>query len=94
MLAESNKTKKDKTQKKEVKEANMAERSDKQYKKKFQCKKSPFDLNNKKGSFTLSKAEGKLLEQLKQTEIQNIKDQTQQCACLKTIKKKRESFKT
>ena len=69
MLVESNKLKKDKTQKKEVKEANIAKRSNKQYRKEFQCKELLFDLNNKKDSLTLNKAEGKLLEQFKQIEI-------------------------
>ena len=69
MLAESNKPKKDKMQKKEVKEANIAKRSNKQYKKEFQYKELPFNLNNKEGSLMLSKAKGKLLEQFKQTEI-------------------------
>ena len=67
MLIESNKPKKDKTQKKEVKEANIAERRNKQYKKKLQYKELPFDLNNKKGSFILSKVLGNLLEQFKLT---------------------------
>ena len=35
MLAESSKPKKDKAQKKEVKKANIAEKSNKQYKKEF-----------------------------------------------------------
>ena len=35
MLIESNRLKRDKTQKKEVKKANIAERSNKQYKKEF-----------------------------------------------------------
>ena len=76
MLAKPVKTKKEKAQKKEVKEANIAERSNKQYKKEFQYKELPFNLDNKKGSLTPNKAEGKLLEQFKRTEIWNIKDQT------------------
>ena len=47
----------------------MAERGNKQYKKEFQYKESPFDLNNKKGSLMPNKAEGRLLEQFKRIEI-------------------------
>ena len=69
MLAEPNKPKKDKTQKKEVKKANIAKRSNKQYRKEFQYKELPFNLNSKEDNFTLSKEKEKLLEQFKQTKI-------------------------
>ena len=62
MLIESTKLRKEKTKKKEVKEANIAERSNKWYKKAFQYKESPFDLNNKKDSLMLSKSKEKLLK--------------------------------
>ena len=68
MLVETSKPK-DKTQKKEVKKANIAKRSNKQYKKKFYYKELPFNLNNKEDSLMLSKAKGNLLEQFKQLEI-------------------------
>ena len=69
MLIKPTKPKKDKIQKKEVKEANIAKRSNKQYKKEFQCKELPFNLNNKEDSLILSKTKKKLLKQFKQIKI-------------------------
>ena len=69
MLAESSKPKKDKLQKKEIKEANIAKRSNKWYKKEFQCKEFPFNLDNKEGSLIISKEEERLLKQFKQIKI-------------------------
>ena len=94
MLVTATKPKRDKTQKKEVKKANIAKRSNKQYKKQFQYKELPFDLDNKKGSLIISKVKSNLLEQFKLLEGQNIRDQVQQCTCLKITKEKGESFRT